>query len=108
MSVRAFQVHLNDNVATMLDDSGGGQVAVLGPEPTSLEVREAVKMGHKVALANIAVGQPVVKFGVPIGMATREIEAGRWVHLHNLASSFDERSSSLDVHTGAATDTKYE
>ena len=41
-------------------------------------------------------------------MATREIEAGRWVHLHNLASSFDERSSSLDVHTGAATDTKYE
>ena len=50
----------------------------------------------------------VVKFGVRIGHATAAIRAGDWVHLHNCASDVDERSGTLDLHTGATTDTKYE
>jgi hypothetical protein len=50
----------------------------------------------------------VVKFGVAIGRATRDIAVGQWVHLHNCASSFDQRSQTLELHTGAVTDTKYE
>jgi len=46
----------------------------------------------------------VVKFGARIGRATRPIAAGEWVHLHNLASDLDERSGSLDLHTGAPGD----
>jgi len=38
---------------------------------------------------------------VVIGIATRRIEPGEWVHLHNCRSQLDERSGSFDVQTGA-------
>ena len=60
------------------------------------------------ALPAIRCGEPVIKFGAPIGMATRDLRAGEWVHLHNCASRFDERSRTLDRDSGAATDTRYE
>jgi altronate dehydratase small subunit len=107
-SVRCFKVNPVDNVATMLDDVACGDVEVLGDPGGDIEVREPVKLGHKIALLDIGSSQPIVKFGVIIGRATRDIRAGDWVHLHNCASSFDERSQTLDPQTGAATDTKYE
>ena len=50
----------------------------------------------------------MIKYGFPIGHATQPIRAGDWVHLHNCASNYDSRSSTLDVHSGATTDTVYE
>src|SRR5690606_15764332 len=41
--------------------------------------------GHKVAIAPIAEGEPVLKYGQIIGYATRAIRPGEHVHLHNLA-----------------------
>jgi hypothetical protein len=69
---------------------------------------EPVKLGHKVALSQLQPGDAVIKFGVPIGHATKAISVGAWVHLHNLASDLDERSGTLDLHSGAPTDTRYE
>lgn len=105
MSARAFRVHPEDDVATLLADAEPGPLDVVGGG--RLELREPVKLGHKVALRAIAQGEAVLKHGVSIGVATAAIEAGRWVHLHNLASRLDARSQTLDVHTGAATDTPY-
>lgn len=105
---RCFQVHASDNVATLLDDAAAGAtVALLGGDRT-FTTREPIAVGHKIALCDIAADQPVVKFNVPIGRATRDIAAGDWVHLHNCASNVDVRSGTLDLHTGSATDTKYE
>jgi hypothetical protein len=56
-------------------------------------------------LKDVGAGEAVVKFGVRIGHATKSIKRGAWVHLHNLASDLDERSASLDLHSGAPTDT---
>ncbi|MBR3084855.1 MAG: altronate dehydratase [Kiritimatiellae bacterium] len=42
--------------------------------------------GHKYALADIPRGARVVKYGMPIGRATRRIARGELVHVHNLAS----------------------
>ena len=50
----------------------------------------------------------IVKYGVVIGRATKPIPAGSWVHLHVMRSNYDERSSHLNVHTGAPEDTRYE
>jgi hypothetical protein len=107
---RCFKVNPADNVATLLDDveQAGARVQLLGDNDRFLESLEPISMGHKIALTDIAPGESVVKFGVAIGHASRAIRAGQWVHLHNLTSNFDERSQTLDVHTGAATDTKYE
>jgi hypothetical protein len=109
-SPRCFQIHLGDNVATLLDDVDGPcEVRILGhASEESVLASGAIKLGHKIAIAAIGRGNPVVKFGVAIGRASRNIAAGEWVHLHNIASGFDERSQTLDLHTGAPTDTKYE
>ena len=51
---------------------------------------------------------PIIKYGVVIGVATQEIHEGDWVHLHNMMSRFDERSSKIDPISGAVKDTVYE
>jgi len=104
---RSFQVNAQDNVATMLED-GDEFVEVLGQKPQQIKLVDHIALGHKVALRDIRAGEPVVKFGVAIGRATRAIRAGQWVHLHNCSSNFDERSQTLELQTGATTDTRYE
>ena len=101
--VSAFQVHAQDNVATLLSEvAQGAEVTVVGPAGRrELTARENIALGHKIALALISEGEAVTKFGVVIGIATRRIEPGEWVHLHNCRSQLDERSGSFDVQTGA-------
>jgi altronate hydrolase len=60
----------------------------LGTVVGDLTVRDEVPMGHKVALHPIAAGARVLKFGVPIGRATRDIDKGELVHTHNLTSDY--------------------
>ena len=43
-----------------------------------------IPMGHKVALRDIKKGEPVIKYGFPIGEATEDIPKGGHVHSHNL------------------------
>jgi altronate hydrolase len=57
----------------------------------AVEVREPIALGHKVALAEIAEGQPVRKYGQTIGFAARAISAGAWVHVHNVRADLFER-----------------
>jgi hypothetical protein len=100
----AFHLHLSDNVATLLDDAVG-VVKIVGAQPQEILLLENISRGHKVALRDVGAGEAVVKFGVRIGHATKPIKRGAWVHLHNLASDLDARSASLDLHSGAPTDT---
>ena len=46
--------------------------------------------GHKYALRDIAEGENVVKYGMPIGHATRAIAKGEHVHVHNVATNLGE------------------
>ena len=50
------------------------------------KVRVAVNVpaGHKIAVRDIAEGQPVRRYNQIIGYSTRPIRAGEHVHLHNL------------------------
>ena len=50
-------------------------------------VRVDLKNGHKYALCDIAAGENVIKYGFPIGHATRAIAKGEHVHSHNLATN---------------------
>lgn len=101
----AFIIHSDDNVATALDDLAVGEVPLRGAGDAGVAVvREPVQAGHKVALRDLDAGDAVVKYGVTIGVAKDAITAGSWVHLHNCASRFDERSNTLDAHSGAPTE----
>ena len=79
-------------------DHGGVAVTDLEPGPVkgavlasnsdvSAEVRQAVPLGHKFALADRAAGDDVIEYGVRIGVATAAITAGDYVHVHNLRSA---------------------
>jgi altronate hydrolase len=48
-------------------------------------------MGHKIAVRRIEPGEPVRKYGQIIGQASQAIEAGQWVHCHNVALGEFER-----------------
>jgi altronate dehydratase small subunit len=51
-----------------------------------LTVRSPIPFGHKLALVPISRGQPVIKYGEVIGLATQDIAPGEHVHVHNVES----------------------
>lgn len=55
-----------------------------------LDGNERIPAGHKYALQDIPTGEYVIKYGEIIGKATRDIQAGEWVHTHNVKSHLDE------------------
>lgn len=105
-----FQIEKKDNVATALKDIPGGQRAHIIGNCTYDGIIAAtdIPVGHKIALREIEPGEEITKYGVCIGRATVRIPKGSWVHLHVMHSVYDERSSHLDVNTGAPKDTRYE
>lgn len=105
---RAFQIESQDNVATALTMIPKGQFTLFGSGWERLsDAAEEIPEGHKVAIRPVKKGEAVIKYGVPIGEATADIQAGQWVHLHCMKSSYDERSSGLDIHTGVPSDISY-
>jgi SAF domain len=80
----ALVISSRDNVATALQPLEPG--LVLDLEGGTLKVAERVPPGHKIALRTIASGDPIVKYGSPIGTASMEIAAGTHVHTHNVVS----------------------
>ena len=50
-------------------------------------VRVDLESGHKYALSDIGCGENVIKYGNPIGRATRDIKCGEWVHTHNMSTN---------------------
>lgn len=100
-----FQISAVDNVATLIEDSPVGPVQIIGAAKDEIAAQEPIQHGHKIALTNLAVGEAVVKYGVRMGRATQPIQRGAWVHLHNAASDYDQRSGTLDQQSGAPTDT---
>ena len=53
-------------------------------ETVSLTAREAIPLGHKIALADIEAGGTVIKYGQDIGEAVRVIGQGHHAHVHNM------------------------
>ena len=110
--VKAFQIDASDNVVTLLSAAKEKETVRLtgnlSEGTASLTALQDVPSGHKLALSDIAENEDIIKYGVVIGRAICPIQKGSWVHLHNIKSVYDERSSHLDVVTGAPKDTRYE
>jgi altronate dehydratase small subunit len=77
-----------DSVATALRDlSEGESITVMLNQVTyTVILRQDIAFGHKYALRDIAKGQEILKYGLPIGKALEDIRAGDWVHVHNCRS----------------------
>ena len=49
-----------------------------------LVARQAVPIGHKVALRDLKAGDTVIKYGQDIGRIVADVGQGEHVHVHNL------------------------
>ena len=84
----AMVIKEKDNVATAIKElASGNRVLVrVGREDRQVKVKSDIRFLHKFALEDIKKGQHAIKYGQPIGEATRDIQKGEHVHTHNLRS----------------------
>lgn len=57
-----------------------------GQRVDTVRIREDIPLGHKVAMRDLPEGKEVIKYGRPIGRATKAITKGAHTHIHNLKS----------------------
>lgn len=88
-----IQIHPKDNVAVALTPLISGTVITPdiceGMTGSFLSLTEDIPAGHKFALCPVNPGEPVIKYGHPIGYAGRFISPGSWVHTHNLKTGLE-------------------
>jgi altronate dehydratase small subunit len=83
---RLLRLHQDDNVLTVISALDVGDQLQFGE--SRIGMTKPLALGHKVAARAIAAGEKIIKYGVPIGSATRAISPGEHVHTHNLQSDY--------------------
>ena len=75
-----------DNVCVACATLAAGAAIVVDGVP--MTTGDPIQLGHKIARRDIAAGERILKYGAPIGIATRAIARGEHVHVHNLRSDY--------------------
>ena len=78
--MKAILIHDGDSVGVALRNLVAGEHVILGGQEVVL--KEDITRGHKFALKEIKAGEPVLKYGYPIGTAKVDIAPGQ--HVHNI------------------------
>jgi len=73
-----------DNVAVALRPFNKGEVIA------GVTLLDDVPQAHKVALVDIKMGEDIIKYGCPIGHATKDILAGNHVHVQNTKTNLND------------------
>ena len=92
--MKLIRIHPDDNVAVALADIRAGERF----DELGLIAAEDIARGHKIALCEIRAGEPVVKYGNPIGLAKSDIATGTWVHVHNVRTGLSESADYAYCH----------
>ncbi|MFS8580585.1 MAG: UxaA family hydrolase [Novibacillus thermophilus] len=92
VKVHQFLIHhKGDHVGVAVTDIRAGEKAVgvyMDDDSTiEVEVKHDVPLGHKIALASLKENEPVLKYGIPIGVTTCKWEVGDYVHTHNIKTA---------------------
>ena len=82
---RSVRLDPRDNLIVAVDAIERGVVA------GGVVASERIPRGHKMAVAPIEAGAPIVKFGQIIGFAAAAIAPGTWLHEHNVGLKDFER-----------------
>ena len=84
-----LHLHPTDNVCIAVRNLESGEKVTAGGK--TVAVNGAIRMGHKVALAPIAIGKPILRYGQTIGFASQAVAPGDWIHTHNTTATAFER-----------------
>lgn len=82
-----IQINPADNVIVAIDPLSAGDNITVGTTP--ITVSEDIPAGHKVALQDFRTGDPVIKYGFPIGHARNDIPTGSWVNEKNIKTNLE-------------------
>ena len=77
-----LRLHADDNILVARAEVSAG--ASISDSPQGFTASERIELGHKVASKPISAGEPIRKYGQVIGFAIEPIQAGEWVHVHNV------------------------
>ncbi|KUP31001.1 altronate hydrolase [Bacillus halotolerans] len=83
-----IKIHRQDNVLLALRDIRKGEL--LNADGISIEVKDDMKRGHKIALQHIKENDSIIKYGFPIGHALKDICIGEHVHVHNTKTNLSD------------------
>lgn len=92
VAVHKFLIHnKGDHVGVATSDIKLGE-AVIGvymDDDSTIEVvaNGDIPLGHKIALVELGLNEPVIKYGIPIGLTTKEWAIGDYVHTHNIKTA---------------------
>ena len=92
---QALLLHPTDDVIVAKTDLDAG--VVVRASSVEVELRQGVKLGHKIARRAMKVGSPLRRYGQVIGFATTDIEPGDHVHLHNLGLMLGDQQYEVGV-----------
>lgn len=89
MKQKIIIINPKDNVATAVADlkAGDSMELEVGGEMEAVRLTSDIPFGHKFCLSTIEANSPVIKYGEIIGIATKDIELGDYVHIHNVVSA---------------------
>ena len=76
--MKTIRLNNNDNVAVAVIDLKKNMVL------NNLVTKNVISKGHKIALQNINLGDPIIKLNHVIGIASKNIKKGEHVHIHNM------------------------
>jgi SAF domain len=83
---RLLFLNPKDNVCTAIAPiSGGATLQIYG---NTVVIKQNIPLGFKIAGRNIATNESIIKYGVSIGSATRDIVLGELVHLNNMKRDY--------------------
>lgn len=79
-----IKINEKDNVIVALHDLKKGNTY------DGITLLEDINRGHKIAITDIKENSNVVKYGMVIGHATRDIKKGEHVHVHNVKTNLSD------------------
>lgn len=85
METKYLRINPADNVAVAIVDLPTGEQ--LSVDGISLTLKEEIPAGHKFALKDFAEGEPVIKYGYPIGHARMVRQQGDWMNETNIKTN---------------------
>ncbi|WP_017446709.1 UxaA family hydrolase [Gayadomonas joobiniege] len=83
---RLILLHPNDNVLVCSRSIKKGEPLTV--EGHSVVADADMELGHKIARRAITASEKIIKYNAPIGSASKDIELGQHVHMHNLQSDY--------------------
>lgn len=84
-----FLIDPRDNVVTAVSNIEAGATITIEELSKRIKVKQAIPIGHKIAIKKIRKGEPIIKYGAPIGRAKTDINEGEWVHTHNVEEVYN-------------------